>query len=662
MMIATLLPKGITQLFLLSLTILLAACGGGGGDGGSTKSSSSSAASLVANAGMDHTVNAGTRVELETNARVVGGEGYSLGGGNLVVTGKSTNPKDIVQISWTKIEGPAVALGSPGTTSANAYFVAPSTGTAASVDITYKLTIVTADGTKAEDTVKITVNRVNQAPTANAGADITVDADTIFELTGEGNDVDGDIRTYAWFQSAGEPAQLIDTPASTPTLPSQSFTSSYIAPSVSTDVELEFTLMVIDNDEAQVTDTVTVRVTPSNAPRVGMHFPPPAGIYNGSTISAFGIATPKTGNLTEVTVDIGNGPIAANLDENGAWQLDEIAIPDGLAAVRLEVAATNSLGITGTAFALLQRAEEQSNDHLGLGNKVGIAVDTTKKCAFVLTNSQTDLSGIKLFSVDLVTGRKSADISNFSIDSQGITSFALTSMVYSADEQLIYLATAPADMSMSKKIISINTVNGQRALISDVTLGSGPDFANPTGLALGANNNLYVADNINDAILSVNTLTGDRSVIADSTSFDYAITAPLLLTADRSADDGRLYMIPNASSNYVLKLDLLASPVTTTLVTNSADNTTGVGIFSQPKSIAVDTKGNDLYIVDNFGDLIKVNIATGMRETFLDTGTIGAKVYFDADTQVLYLLGGLTPNLYAINPATGHQVKISRSN
>ncbi len=99
----------------------------------------------------------------------------------------------------------------------------------------------------------VNVNPVgNQAPTANAGPDQTVNSGATVNLNGTGSsDPDGTIASYAWTQTGGANVTLTGANTATP---------SFTAPTGP--ATLTFMLTVTDNNGATGTDSVTVNVNP----------------------------------------------------------------------------------------------------------------------------------------------------------------------------------------------------------------------------------------------------------------------------------------------------------------------------------------------------------------------------------------------------------------
>ena len=118
----------------------------------------------------------------------------------------------------------------------------------------FRLTVTDNSGATATDNVTITVNAAtappNQAPTANAGSDITLTLpvnSTI--LTGSGYDPDGTIATYAWTRVSGPTTFTIVSAGAAATGLNGLVQGMYV-----------FRLTVTDNNGATATDVVTVTV------------------------------------------------------------------------------------------------------------------------------------------------------------------------------------------------------------------------------------------------------------------------------------------------------------------------------------------------------------------------------------------------------------------
>ena len=169
----------------------------------------------------------------------------------------------IVRYRWVQTGGPTVALS--GADTPNASFIAPEVTLENLVEeLEFQLTVT--DDDSASDTAVVLVvviydPLINEAPTANAGFDQTVNEGTLVTLSGSGTDPDGIIVVYFWSQLGGTPVELFgwDTP-----------NPSFTAPEVDSDEDLVFELIVFDDLLAPATDIVTITVLNgvSNTPPV----------------------------------------------------------------------------------------------------------------------------------------------------------------------------------------------------------------------------------------------------------------------------------------------------------------------------------------------------------------------------------------------------------
>ena len=121
-------------------------------------------------------------------------------------------------------------------------------------DGVYAVAVRVSDGGRTDSAdLTVTLTNVNEAPTADAGADQenVTQGDTV-TLNGSGADPDaGEVFSFAWVQTSGATVTLSDTAAAIPT---------FTAPTGQTsDVELIFTLRVTDDEGLFAEDSVTVR-------------------------------------------------------------------------------------------------------------------------------------------------------------------------------------------------------------------------------------------------------------------------------------------------------------------------------------------------------------------------------------------------------------------
>lgn len=154
---------------------------------------------------------------------------------------------------WQQLSGPAVDMGV--TDSASLSFLAPLV--AADTDLGFRITVTDDEGATASADMTVRVLAIaNVAPTANAGADLTVNEQTLVTLNGSGSDSDGSIQSWAWSQVSGTTVDL--GAANTAAV-------SFTAPTLTATEILVFQLSVTDNEGASGTDQVSVSVEPVNA-------------------------------------------------------------------------------------------------------------------------------------------------------------------------------------------------------------------------------------------------------------------------------------------------------------------------------------------------------------------------------------------------------------
>ncbi len=158
----------------------------------------------------------------------------------------SSDPEDTITYSWAQTAGPTVTLSDAN--------IAQPTFTAldllVNTDVTFELTV--SDGTSnAADSITVTINADNDAPTANAGPDQSIAETTLVTLDGTASiDPEGVTLTYSWAQTAGPTVTLSDTNVAQPT-----FTALDLL--VNTDVTFQLTASDGVNNPV---DSITVTI------------------------------------------------------------------------------------------------------------------------------------------------------------------------------------------------------------------------------------------------------------------------------------------------------------------------------------------------------------------------------------------------------------------
>jgi len=158
---------------------------------------------------------------------------------------------------WKQTAGmPSVTLSNPQ--SVQPMFTAPNVSSGGA-SLIFELTVTDSGGLQSSDTTIVNVTGDNDPPTANAGADQTVDENTVVILHGSNSyDPDDGIKSYQWEQIGGPVVTLSEPTIEQPT---------FAAPEVSADgVSLTFQLTVKDVGGLQSSDTTIVNVTGDNDP------------------------------------------------------------------------------------------------------------------------------------------------------------------------------------------------------------------------------------------------------------------------------------------------------------------------------------------------------------------------------------------------------------
>ena len=257
------------------ICLLLTACGGGGGNQASSAPCPFDASLTINDPGCSNSLpiaDPGSPQTVDADQVVI------LDGAG------STDPDGKITLySWTQTSGPAVAL--TNATAVQANFNAPRS--AVTQTLVFQLTVTDNNSASRSRSVNITVRPfANSLPVADAGADQMAEALAVVTLDGSGSsDPDGPNLTYDWRQDSGNPVVSIANPG-------QAITT-FVVPSIQSDIDKRFFLTVIDDFGATDTDEVTIRLLSAVASLSG-------------TISA------PIGNITESDVNDSNSPFVPN--------------------------------------------------------------------------------------------------------------------------------------------------------------------------------------------------------------------------------------------------------------------------------------------------------------------------------------------------------------
>ncbi|MDF1798999.1 MAG: Ig-like domain-containing protein, partial [Planctomycetota bacterium] len=261
----------------------------------------------------------------------------------LTSTSSDAEGQDIT-LTWVQVSGTPVVLDDPH--AASPTFTAPE----GLVNSELVFALQASDGTnEVSDTVTITVAADNDAPSANAGPNVSVAELASVTLSGAGTDPEGQGLTYSWVQVSGTPVVLDDPSAASPT---------FSAPEGLANSNLVFELEVSDGVNTSA-DTVTVTVAADNdAPSTS------AGgdqaVAEGDIVSLAGSATDPEGQGLSYTWVQVSGPQVLLTDPTSGSP--SFVAPEGLANTELvfELRATDGVNTSTDTVAIQVAADNDA--------------------------------------------------------------------------------------------------------------------------------------------------------------------------------------------------------------------------------------------------------------------------------------------------------------
>lgn len=362
---------------------------------------------------------------------------------------------------------------------------------------------------------------------------------------------------------------------------------------------------------------------------------------------------------------------------------------------------TGSVTVGGTSnSSLIRTATRVTGTFLAVDPQLSLLERTSGKL-FVRAQSTSPAIDAADPANSLTTDQVGTTRPATSIDMGAVEGAAASSVSLSTGTLVIADTNADA-------IFAVNPSTGNRSLISRLNFrGTGPDIANPRGIAVDANKNIYVVNTSPVvAVIKIDSTTGDRTTVSSSAAG--VGTGPSFVTPSGIAirSDGKLVVtdtggtngaagsdavfivdpvtggrtilsddvVPNATNALTTASAVIVHSTLGILVSDSAtadavvkiDATTGAKtIFSSstipnatnplnnPQGIAQDTDGSILLVEAGNRQLLRLSATTGAR-TVVATFTETIEGVAVGSTGIFVTKTSPNPdNVYKVNPTTG---------
>ena len=194
----------------------------------------------------------------------------------------------------------------------------------------FQLKVTDNDAATGLNTVQITVNAANIAPTANAGTNqvITLPLNTV-SLNGTGTDSDGTISSYLWTKISGPAGGTITSANSTSTTVTALIQGVYV-----------FQLKVTDNNGATAVSNVQVSVNAANIAPTANAGADQSITLPLNTVSLNGTGTDTDGTISSYLWTKTSGP-AATITNNASATTSVTGLVQGVYQFQLKVTDNN---------------------------------------------------------------------------------------------------------------------------------------------------------------------------------------------------------------------------------------------------------------------------------------------------------------------------------
>ena len=303
-----------------------------------------------------------------------------------------------------------------------------------------------------------------------------------------------------------------------------------------------------------------------------------------------------------------------------------------------------------------------------LDSPQGLALDTANNLYIADTHNHV-IRKLNL-TTGILTTIAGTGAPGFSGDNGSATSAQLdlpTALALDAKNNL-YLADTRSHrirrIDATTDLITTIAGNGTQGFSGDNAPATAASIDSPTGLALDASNNLYLADTHNHRIRRIDAITGLITTIAGTGSLGYsgdnaqAATAALALPHGLTLDAaGNLYLADTAN-NRIRRIDAITGIITTVAGNGtqgfSGDNATAtVAALDTPRD-ATFSPGSLLTLADTGNQRIRQLAQSSSLQTTAGLGvTTPGALTLTAPSVIAYGSGSITATLATSTPATG---------
>jgi gliding motility-associated-like protein len=352
----------------------------------------------------------------------------------------------IASYAWT------LTSGSPGSLSNQNTNAVTLSGAAAGI-YTLRLTVTDDDGAVGTDDIKVTVNSLNVAPTANAGVGKSITLPTnSTNFVGSGTDPEGPIASYVWEQRTGPTASLTNAGSSTVTV-GVSVAGTYV-----------FRLTVTDNTGNTDFDEVQLVVNAANVnqPPVAVAGPNRTITLPVNTLVLNGNGTDPEGSALTYLWEKSGGPTATLTNSNTAT-LSLSNLLEGTYSFRLTVTDDGMLSDQKSVTVNVLPQTVNQTPNANAGEDMALTLPTNSITLFGL-GSDADGS-IATYSWSKVSG-PTATLTN-----QTTPSLTLTNLTFGAYVFRLTVVDDQTATGIDDVVLTVNDVGANQLPIAN----AGPD-------------------------------------------------------------------------------------------------------------------------------------------------------------------------------------------